>query len=142
MDLRSKAEEFARKLVRKHKEQVWIHSLSSECVEIDRADSVRSEFDTNNAELIVLSSDGRNDRNRIGGKKRRFELFLFADSVRKQTAKPVKVSKYNLLLADDLQETHNHLLGDTFAIMEFRYSRKAQFRNINAIVARFHAIHA
>ncbi len=48
MDIRSNAEEFARKLVRKHKEQVRIDFLGSESMELDGAGWIRSEVATNN----------------------------------------------------------------------------------------------
>ncbi len=139
LELRSKAEEFARKLVREYKERFRIDSISSKCIEFDGADSVRSEVEINNLESMVSYSDGGSNENRIGGKKRPFELFRSADSVAQETATLDEVLKYNLLRLDDLQEIRSHLLGDNFTIMEFWYNRKAQFPNLYAIATRIYA---
>ena len=104
-EFRLKVEELARKLVRKHKEQVQRLILDRFCINIDEIVSNSTNEGTDIEEIIDTPSQGQSAWRKVGGKKRPFNLFLCADSTSKVKVTLDEVSKYNLEHMDNINET-------------------------------------
>ncbi len=139
VDFRSKAEEFSRKLVRKHKEKICTHSLSRECINIETTFPEHGSNEQDVSESTENLAEEIADTRRIRGKKRLFDLLLCADSVPTEVTIMDKVSNYNLLRVNHLPETSAALMRGDFSIMHFWYNRKSQFPNLYAVAARIFA---
>ena len=113
-ELRSKAEEFAKRLVRKHKP-----------MERTAYAHVNTRFRngaSSSGEVEEVSIDKSGSQSRVGGKKRSFDEFKCADKVpnRKQTLD--EVSKYNMASIDCIRQTQKEFLEDEFPVLKFWYN--------------------
>ena len=135
-DFHSKAEEFAQKLVRKHKEQVQRLTLDTVCINVNEIVSNSTNKDTVMEEIIDTLSQGPSARRNVGGKKRPFELFLCADSALKFRVTLDKVSKYNLVHMENICDTRKKFWETTLRRRIFSMDGKKQFPNLYAVAAR------
>lgn len=132
-EFKFKAEEFARKLGRKSKERVRMNSFGDDVLDVDEIgpEDMSSEIDVRLPNSV--------SSNRIGGKKRTFDLFKYADTVFTGQQILDEVSKYNMLGVDHLRQDQKNFLVDDFSITHSWYNRKAQFPNFFSVAARIYA---
>lgn len=125
----SKAQGFARKLVRKQKERADEEQIVFNTVEID-------EFDDDEDDMMISSS---NRARSVGGKKQPFDVFMCADSVPKQNRIIEEVSKYNRVPLDSIARRSKEFLEDVFSVVRHWYEQRTQFSNLYGIVVRIFA---
>ncbi len=133
VEFRSKAEEFARKLVRKHHEKSRTHSLRTECVNLKTTVTEHGSNEQDVGESTENLAEVIARTRRIGGKERPFYLLSCTDAVPPEVAILDEVFKYNLLGEDHFPETRAALM------MHLWYNRKFQFPNLHAVAARIFA---
>ena len=104
IDYRSKAEGFTRKLVRKRKQNLQNTKPLNHCIDLEETGPV----DTNEDEILTTinykNSCELHRVQKIGGKRRTFDLMDCADSKPPNVNSLDEISLYNLLVVDHLVE--------------------------------------
>ena len=128
-ELRLKAEEFTRKLLRKSilKKPMPVE----DAMQIDDEGPLVSKLESGTAAY--------SKRTKIGGRKRPFNLKDCTDSVQDEGGKLDEVSSYNLMKVNHSPAEKRELTKDNFAVIEFWYSRKNQYPHIFNVAARIYA---
>ena len=124
INLRSKADKFPRKMIRKQKERAEVTENTSGTVEIDESDRSDNDVFTSSSDL----GNGSLSHLKFRRKKRPFDVFMCVDSVTKQNRTLDEVSKYKLARSIQLLEPAKSSLPMIFVLLNIGTNIECSFK--------------